>query len=62
MRTEIIAVGTDDRSDDVMRRDDYPSNHMMRRNDYGCVVRRNNYWCYRSNDHGAGSVVPNAAA
>ena len=53
MRTEIIAVGTDDRSDDVMRRDDYRSNHMM---------RRNNYWCYRSNDHGAGSVVPNAAA
>ena len=61
MRTKIIAMGTYDWSSDVGR-NDYRSNDMMRRNDYGRVVRRNDYRCYRSDDHGAGRVVPNAAA
>jgi hypothetical protein len=64
----IIAVWTDNRRNDVMRRNDYRRNDVMRRNDYRRNdvwrndVRRNNYGCYRSNDPGASRVVPNAAA
>ena len=59
----IIAMWTDNRRNNDVRRSDYRCNDVMRRNDYRCYrsndVRRNDYRC---NDHGAGRVVPNAAA